>query len=527
MGVLSGQSRPKSKATKSPFVNLETGPWTGVWDSTDSVPDEKTLLADALNVVFDNSVTGGAVFGRTQFTASFNTTYGSGNRVQGGGSFWDANRQYENRIVIANGNLYLSTTSSPSSTPVTLSGGCAISSTAKHVYLSSLGGKLVINDLTNQPFWYDLVAGTMGLIQIDVANTAWHASAKQTTYGGSVFFIDQTGRAVWCEANDVTIGYIQTPPYTNVWTLEQTGGGPLTALVGTNRGLYYFRAGSIGLAFGAVGSSTFSTTATHAAISDSIGCSASGSAIAVGESVFFADAFGHPWMITPAGELVPIWKAMQVTFAADFLSSQSGGDQRASGEYIAAFNADPLIVAFGLQHPTYLYMFDVQTGKYWGRWQVQGSTPNTLYSANNFNAGSTGPTLSVGMRSGQPYFLRAASVQSNWPPESDWSITTRRLGQSHAGVLSVDLVQAAALNNVGDHGSYDGVFTSTIQSASSQTATPSGTEKGVLSWGANVAGRYFVAKLTQPVSTSMATQQGIYAITARAKYAGTTTHGIA
>jgi hypothetical protein len=150
------------------------------------------------------------------------------------------------------------------------------------------------------------------------------AYGKPTVYGAKLFFIKNTDRRtiVWSEEAAANTGY-EAGGYTNVWVLGQTTPAPLTAILGTNNGLYYFRQASIGVIRGVV-STDFTTSATHDSVSAAVGCPALDGVAEDGVGrLWFIDNRGQPWQLPVGGQPVPVG----ISMARDNLNSNYINDQ--------------------------------------------------------------------------------------------------------------------------------------------------------------------------------------------------------
>lgn len=176
----------------------------------------------------------------------------------------------------------------------------AISSTAI-VYMTTFANQLVVTDGVNTPWMWDGTAGG-GITKLTNAPVAYGPPA---VYYAKLFFIKNTDRGtiVWSEEAAANTGY-EAGGYNNAWTLSQTASEPLVAIGGTNEYLFYGRATGCGLIRGAV-TSTFTSTGTHDAVSDSIGVAHPVSFAVVGDTIAFADQVGRPWLMR-GGQLVDL-----------------------------------------------------------------------------------------------------------------------------------------------------------------------------------------------------------------------------
>lgn len=212
----------------------------------------------------------------------------------------------------------------------------------------------------------------------------WAAFGNIGIYVGSAFFIlrhvagvlDQRS-IVWCEPNQPNVGYQQLN-YADFWTLTQTSTESLYALAPTNQTMYYARAQSWGAASG-IPSIAFSANATHDSVSYNIGTMSPASVQQFGNYIYFLDMMGRPWRFVHGGAPEPLWLQMRASFdtaqqaglsAATIVARTAWGViEPTLNLYICA----PWPSTIAPLSPTTLRVFDAQTGKYFGRWQVGGA----------------------------------------------------------------------------------------------------------------------------------------------------------
>lgn len=148
------------------------------------------------------------------------------------------------------------------------------------------------------PFTWDGTSGAGGLVELTNAPTAY---GKPTTFAAKLFFVKYAERdtIVWSEEATANTGY-EAGGYSNVWKLGQTGTDPLFALQGTNEELFYFRGNRIGSIRGQV-SADFVTTATHDAVSESVGTLSPNGVTTTTRGVWFLDQWNLPTFIPKGG----------------------------------------------------------------------------------------------------------------------------------------------------------------------------------------------------------------------------------
>lgn len=242
-----------------------------------------------------------------------------------------------NRLVmIADGVIYFWDTSlNPDDWAIyisaaTLSGASITLSTTARCYAVTVGGKLVISDGVNTPFMYDGVTAT--ITKLTACPVIY---GQPTVYYAKLVAIKNTERStfVWSEENDPTIGY-ESGGYNNAWELGQTGSEPLTAILGTNTALYYWRPHSIGAIRGAV-TTDFVNDGTHDGVSATVG-TMTPQVCLVDTTIYWADTFGRPWYLTTGGDIQPLYPQMGRKFdnsnIATYLYSSSSPGGNAYGD---------------------------------------------------------------------------------------------------------------------------------------------------------------------------------------------------
>lgn len=238
-------------------------------------------------------------------------------------------------VMIADGQIWSATIAGgPWSLVVTTANFATATitiSTAATIHAVTFNNQLVVNDGVNRPFTWDGSAGAGGLVSL--TNAPAVCFGKPAVYYGKIFWIKDVAAAsadrstlVWSEENAPNTGY-EAGGYNNAWTLEQSGAGPLVAILGTNEALYYWRPTAIGRIGGAV-TPDFRTAGTHDDVSRTVGTTSPGG-VALGEAeIWFPDAKGWPWMLPIGG--VP---ESRVSDIADFFTLM---DQTATVTFSAA-----------------------------------------------------------------------------------------------------------------------------------------------------------------------------------------------
>ncbi len=192
----------------------------------------------------------------------------------------------------------------------------------------------------------------------------------QTVPGGSAV---QAGVGfVWSEPNQPAVGYTQTG-YANFWNMIQTGSDRLTAILGTNNGLYIWRQNSITVATGTP-SINFSSTATRDSSGDATGTVSPWAVAIFNDNIFFLDVRARPWML-PLGASAPqpIWKQME-----GFVEGYSIGLTPTVLAYTAVGAIAPelnhyIVLIDPVSTTNKFSAFDAQSGAYAGEWAINGS----------------------------------------------------------------------------------------------------------------------------------------------------------
>lgn len=467
---------------------LSFGPPLGVRNTVEPYDDASLgdYCQDAENVFFrDPSLLSGAQ-GRPGFNQPSASALSASGQSQGIHLHVTATGTAINLLFIG-GSVYALQDDQTTLIDVTPSG--ITIDTAARVGVVSISNVIVVTDGVNTPWVGSALSATSAMtgtkIPINAAGDDWTAYGPPTIYQGSVFFIAKTvpiGSAiqpgvgmVWCEPNQPLVGYTQSG-YADFWNIIEQGGprgnAPLSALWGTNSGLYYFRAIGIGVAVGTP-SLSFSTTATRDSVSADIGCVAPWSLDQYGNTMFFADTYGRAMMLPIGGAPVAIWKQLAALqdSALSYGLLQSVLAENCSGCIVPELNLYALAVFSGGEYrvstagayrvtttgvyrianvslPTELEMFDATSGNYAGRWTttLTNETNPPQFRVLGITASATSDRLFSILANTQangPFFLALHRLSDNvWedgtPPSETVvpavSVTTNRLGYA-AGTL--------------------------------------------------------------------------------------------
>ena len=194
-----------------------------------------------------------------------------------------------------------------------LAGASIVLNSLARVSMVTFANTLVVSDGLHTPWSWDGTPGA-GLTLLSNCPVLY---GPMTVYSAKLFGIKASDRLtfVWSEENDPTLGYQATVngfTYANAWTIGQTDQNSLVALRGTNAALYYWRERSTGAVFGKV-NSQFVTTATHDALSTSVGTRSPWGIVPHGEGFLFPDADGRPHRLVPGGGVVAVWQPYRET----------------------------------------------------------------------------------------------------------------------------------------------------------------------------------------------------------------------
>jgi hypothetical protein len=389
---------------------LKSGPWKGVTDTKDPFDVSDDRLREARNCYIPDAQEGSGIFARNGFGAAYDGNPLTTSSLPGYPPY--AQGIYTHYMLdgtainfIACGGRLLRATNIDSLAPGAMTvtdvtpPGVSLSSLWEPVYMTSLvaivGGVtqtvLIVSDGTTRP-WVgtDLlntpITGTP--IDYDGLGTHWSAYGQPVVWQGALFCIlNEVGAGAgvprredisWSEPGDPFTGW-QQPASDNNMTLALAGApgankGPLTAIVPTNVAMYYFRSHSIGAIAGAIGSLT--STNTLDAISFNVGTTACRSIQQFGNSTFFADAFGRPYMLTPGGAPQPIWKQMRNavanwgTYRSDNLPIfAASAIEPIHNLYLVTLRRPDESADYSV-YPNQIFAFDALTGNYFGEWSI-------------------------------------------------------------------------------------------------------------------------------------------------------------
>jgi hypothetical protein len=327
---------------------------------------------------------------------------------------------------------------------------------------------MVLSDNTSRP-WIasNLTASpvTGASIDFDGLGTAWTAYGSPQVWQGAVFFIlDHVGvngrrqDIAYSEPGQPDIGYQQVG-FSNWLTPTKHATGALTALSATNTALYYFRANSIGVIYGAL--ATLASSNTDDAVAFNIGTTACRTIQQYGPTIYFCDELGRPYRFTPGSIPEPIWHQMRSVV------QDLGGNAMAQLTTYASSVIEPTLNLYLVTiwradatagtdvMPVTIYAFNAATGKYNGTWSINDQGAGGVgVSVMGILEGVDGnePTLCVlgesvvGSQSlGFLWYLRIRGTP--FPDAAQWfdnvafpyvTATTDRMGEEDDTVWNID-----------------------------------------------------------------------------------------
>lgn len=288
-----------------------------MFDSPDPPAAESDRAALLQNVYALDAEQGEGVVGRPGYRPMDTSLPVGGGIVQGFHQFTKLDGT-ELTVRIANGGLdtydWGNRVWTQKLSVATLAAAGVVVSPTVRVAMVTFANRLVVSDGVHSPWTWD---GTLNAGNVVSLTNAPALYGPMTVYSAKLVGIKATDRAtfVWSEENDPTLGYQATVSgftYANAWTIAQTDQNPLVAIRGTNAALYYWRERSIGAVFGKI-ASDFVTTATHDALSTSVGTKSPWGIAAHGEGFLFPDADGRPHRLIPGQGVAPIWAPFRET----------------------------------------------------------------------------------------------------------------------------------------------------------------------------------------------------------------------
>lgn len=463
----------RAKAAANARQVLAAGPWVGVKDSPDPYDDEPNQLVGATNCYIPDPEGGSGLYARPGMLL-LNGSNQLGSGYQGQCVYGEIYSGTVYNFAFCNGKVYRVSTAFGTFTDVTPSGPTI--STSARIKAIQFAGTLVVTDGVNTP-WIGTnlsstpITGTN--INVDGSSTAFAAN-DVTVWGGSLVFMCSTApagsslvsgvAAVWSEPNQPTVGYIQSG-YTDYWNLIQDGTQPVNCIKGTNVGLYYWRASSIGLLPGP-SPYNVTTTSTTDAIATNVGSQSPRSVRQYADYLYFVDSFGKPYRFPLGGRISDdpnestwLWLNMRGAVQAATTTYPVVTGQMATAEIeqnlglyiVAIWSPTPSAGTW----PTNAYAFDARTGQYVGPWQI-GTGFNieqlgTLVDGNKMPYLCSLGSKTVTSSSGQGgYLWRLTNTgEGVWKDNSVVPVitaTTQRLGYQAGVTWNADRLRFVALS---------------------------------------------------------------------------------
>lgn len=372
------------RSSPAPEV-LPSGPFKGVKNTTDPFDDTSEYLVDAVNMYIPDAEAGSGIYARPGEVLMNPVGQLGVSSHMGQGIYHETFNGVDYNFECVSGKLYRVSADQTTYTDVTPVGVTITAGLSSRVFMLEFAGYLIVSDGVNRPWIGSNLASTpiTGTnIQYDSGNSAWCAQ-HMTLYSGALVFVVKTiagishqTRIIWSAPFDPTQGYFNTVSSVAVdytWDLVQTGSAPIYAIQGTNVALFYWRDYSIGALTGPIGA-TFKNDATHDAIDFKIGTRAPATIALHGNTIFFCDTEGRPQMLPIGNRIVPIWKEMRSQVESARTDVATATQLTACGAvfsplnlYVAAIWSTVPTTALA---PATLFVFDVLTGQYVGRWII-------------------------------------------------------------------------------------------------------------------------------------------------------------
>jgi len=336
----------------------------GMRDSEDPQTADPTFAKLIQNAYPLNSATGARVVGRPGFVqAGAQLGASETRRVQGIGQYTKLDGT-EYTVCVVGGKFYKYTWGTTTWTEVTLEN--ATVSTTAPVYFVTMADVLVVSDGVNKPWTWN------GTTDTELTN-APVLYGQPTVYYAKLFGIKNIERStiVWSEEADPTEGY-EAGGYNNAWTLGQTDQDRLTAVLGTNEALFYWRPRSLGAIRGMV-DVDFVNSGTREGVSATVGTASPGGVVVGGDDVYFMDADNRVHSLSLSGGRLDtnVWKSLRET--------RAGWDATKADKSLAVYDPQTNLalvgaVASGGTECNRYVAVDIASGEIAGIWQGWTST---------------------------------------------------------------------------------------------------------------------------------------------------------
>jgi len=498
---------------------LTSGPWTGVYDTTDPYDDQPDKLVNATNGYFLDPTTPGGFYSRPGFTQGPAHIFRNPGAQSGAYSFANADGTFTTFVAV-DGKVYRQgyagvalTLDDVTPTGVTISNddGTSTPPTTRY-YMTQLAGNLVFSDGVN-PVWLGSALTstpiTAAAIDVDGAGGTYAIQGAPTLYQGSlVMILKSVGTAVlntqpgvgflWCEPNQPSVGYEQSG-YADFFNYIQTGSAPLYAALGTNEGLVLWREAAIGIANGPL--NQLQSSPTTATVATNVGTAAPACVVTFGRHIYFVDRLGRPYRMLPDGSAPePIWQQMRGQYdrtpdylahpAATALVGHAWIDPQLNLVLMAPYTASASGSGgnYTALAPNVAFAFHAETGIYLGVWQLGGGG-YSLNCATTFRDNNGNPVTLLVQEDDAALaywiWVGAALSAGQWvdynkdpirlPLDPAPSVTTGRLGYNESVTWSCRNATAVVMT---DEPGVMTVTTPYVSSASEGTITTQGSYDG-------------------------------------------------
>lgn len=376
-------------------IELEAGPFAGVFDSPDAAGASFSRLFAALNMRIPDPRDRSSVVARHGFLGLTSRLGSGANRT---GQCLFMHRRLDgtiDRFKFCGGHMYR-WDGDVTYTDITPAGIDIHPSNP--IFCASYNDSLLVSDENNKPWIYDVAAATAAHIEIDDLHTNWATKGGPVVFGDKVFFIlrqiggstltteagirltTEDGRELltellsgvqntltWGEELDASLGYDQGN-YDNLWQLTQTSNEVLGLIIAEEGALIYYRNKGIGVITGAV-SEDFKASATKDTVSTTIGTDSPAAGISINSRNWFVDMDGKVYRVA-LGQGAPehIWYPMRR--AADMETGLSANRATVVANARVGYHEGYGLVLFTIWDRQTIYVFDAELGIYVGQWWI-------------------------------------------------------------------------------------------------------------------------------------------------------------
>lgn len=401
-------------------IEIDVGPFAGVFDPSDPGGSGPTRLLEALNMMIADPDNGSAIMARHGFQGQVTQLGANDDARQGQGLF--AARQLNGdirRFCFGGGRMYewdgLTTY-----TDITPAG--VYIDTVNPIFCSMLNGELLVTDEQNKPWVYNLETALAETLEYNSLTEEWNTKGGIVVYSGypvaivkSVSQVTLTAEnddilqtesgidltteplegfrntIAWGNPFDARTGWNQLA-YDHTWQLTQTSGELLGCLFAEEGALVYCRTEGMGRITGPVSDGVggnWRGSATRDAISSTVGTDAPAAFIAVDDKYFFVDVEGRPMMMQRDGVPQPLWLPVRREVEEHFGTSLNRANVATYAR--VGYHKEYDLVLFTIWDRTTIYAYNARTGNFLGTWTVadgihitaMGSLPDA-YDRNTF-----------------------------------------------------------------------------------------------------------------------------------------------